>query len=218
MKIFWDLDGPILDVSEKHYSLYHDILLANNMRVLPKKEYWKLKRSGSSLNVILSKTNSENIHNLFKGIWLDEIETSKYHALDKLQSGIIDSLNKIYKKNNLVLVTLRQNRRRLLAQLRDLCLIDLFEAILNSGDDIKPRWKIKYNLINKYLNGNLNKEYCIIGDTKTDIEAGKHLGFTTIAIDRGIRNKQNLKESNPDYIFSSIPEINNYFQSKELVS
>ena len=82
MIMFWDLDGPILDVSDKHYSLYQDILLENNMRILTKKEYRKLKRSGSSLNVILSKTNSEIILNLYK----DNI-ISKEEALNSKFSG-----------------------------------------------------------------------------------------------------------------------------------
>jgi len=35
--IFWDLDGPILDVKEKYYNVYKDILLKNEDTPLPQK-------------------------------------------------------------------------------------------------------------------------------------------------------------------------------------
>ena len=52
--IFWDLDGPILDVSDKYFTLYKNILLDNNMQALSKKEYWSLKKSETTLSDITS--------------------------------------------------------------------------------------------------------------------------------------------------------------------
>ena len=43
--IFFDLDGPILDVSEKYYKVYADILSQKGFRVLSKTEYWDAKRN-----------------------------------------------------------------------------------------------------------------------------------------------------------------------------
>ena len=110
--IFWDLDGPILDVSEKYYTLYKNILLENNMQALSKKEYWNLKKSKTTLSEILAKTNSKKLLEVFKNLWLNNIETHRYQKLDKLQNGIISILKKC--NNKLVLVTLRRNRVRLL--------------------------------------------------------------------------------------------------------
>ena len=62
-----------------------------------------------------------------------------------------------------------------------------------------------------------NINHILIGDTETDIEAGKHLGYTTIAITNGIRNEKILKCSDPDHMYSSISDFyNNYTMGKIL--
>ena len=202
--IFWDLDGPILDVSKKYYTLYKNILLENNMQALSKKEYWNLKKSKTTLSAILAKTNSEKLLEVFKNLWLNNIETHKYQKLDKLQNGIISILKKC--NNTLVLVTLRKNRVRLLEQLDELELKSYFETILSSGENIQPRWKIKYNLINDYLEGEIANHHMMIGDTETDILAGNYLGFTTIGVLCGIRDRK-LIDSKPDKILNHTSEL-----------
>ena len=86
--IFFDLDGPILDVSDKYYSVYRDILLENGEKPLPKREYWDFKRTKFSVENILLKTNSDSLVNIFKDLWLSKIETTKYQQLDQLQNNI----------------------------------------------------------------------------------------------------------------------------------
>lgn len=208
---FWDLDGPILDVSDKYYAVYKDILIENNEKVLSKNEYWNLKRAKTSLYDILSKTNSEQSIIIFKELWLNRIEIHKYQKLDKLQPGITESLKLCKEKNNLVLVTLRRDRQRLLEQLQELNLVDYFEIILSSGQDIKPRWKIKYNLINDYLKSKIANNNFIIGDTETDIIAGNNLGFISIGVLCGIRNSQ-LIDSKPDIILNQTIDFLEYLK------
>ncbi|MBC8182570.1 HAD family hydrolase [candidate division KSB1 bacterium] len=201
--IFWDLDGPILDVSEKYYSVYKDILLEKNATTLTKDVFWKLKRSRVSIEEILTRSNSQSLVELYKKLWFDRIETLKYLEKDSLQPGVIDVLKQCKQKNNLVMVTLRQRREKLLTQLKQLNLTQYFDDILDSGDDIKPRWKIKYNLIKDYLNDNDGKVHTIIGDTETDILAGNNLGFISIAVLCGIRNEELLKAKPTKYFYKS---------------
>ena len=204
--VFWDLDGPILDVTDKYYSVYKEILLGNNDTPLPKNDYWELKRSITPIEDILAKSNSRIPAIIFKNLWIERIETKKYLKLDKLQPDSIEILNDLRENNSLVMVTLRSTRRMLLKQLENLNLIQYFDKILSSGVDIKPRWKIKYGLIKNYM-GNTSNNHTLIGDTETDIEAGNHLGFQTIAISNGIRNETILINSKPDYIYSSTSDF-----------
>ncbi len=205
--IFFDLDGPILDVYDKYYSLYRDILLENGEKPLPKREYLDLKRAKISVKNILLKTNSDSLVNIFKELWLSKIETTKYLQLDQLQNNIRKILSDCKQSNRLVIVTLRHSRKMLLKQLDQLKIIQYFEDILCSGADIKPRWKIKYDLIENYIGQDKSNNHMIIGDTETDIESGKHLGFKTIAISNGIRNVQILVKSDPDYIYSTVSDF-----------
>ena len=209
--IFWDLDGPILDVSDKYYSVYRDILLEKGEKPLQKKEYWDLKRAKVSVKNILLKTNSDSIIKYFEDLWLSRIETKNYQQLDKLQYNIKNILGDCTENNRLVLVTLRRSRKMLLKQLNQLRIIQYFEDILSSGVNIRPRWKIKDDLIKKYIGQENSDDHILIGDTETDIEAGKHLNFQTMAISNGIRNEKILKQSKPDYIYSSISEFYTHY-------
>ena len=213
--MFWDLDGPILDVSLKYYNLYRDILLDNNKLPLDKKDYWRYKRSQMSNYKILSYSDAQDIINIYNLSWMNMIETKKYQDYDKLQPRIKEILNNCNTKYDLVMVTLRSDRNRLFSQLSSVNIINYFSNILSSGEDIKPRWKIKYNLISNYLN-NLNQDkHLLITDTDTDIIAGKKLKFCAIAISNGIRNNNILLVSKPDYIFNSISQFYDEYLLKE---
>ena len=207
MIFFWDFDGPILNVKSKYYSLYKDILIKYKCRPLPIKKYWELKRSKSSIENILLQSDAGYLSNQFKKAWLEKIETSKYLKLDKLQPGIIEILDSIETRYELVIVTLRKNKKQVIMQLEEFGLIDYFKDILTSDLDTIPRWHIKYNMIKYYLRGIKYCNHTIIGDTETDINSGKHLNMRTIAFSSGIRNEDMLKKTNPDYIIKSLHQL-----------
>jgi len=82
--IFLDLDGVILDVSERIYRVYKNILKKYNKKFLSKDKYLKLKREKTSIEEILEKTKAEDIAIKFKREWDKEIEKPDYLALDKV--------------------------------------------------------------------------------------------------------------------------------------
>ena len=69
---------------------------------------------------------------------------------------------------------------------------------------------IKYNLIKKFLQDNCDPDHIVIGDTETDIIAGNELGLKTIAVLNGIRTKELLLKSNPDFICNSVEDLLNF--------
>ena len=208
--IFFDLDGPILDVSKKYYKIYSDILSQNGFKALSKSEYWSAKREKISDLEILRKSSAEP----FIGKYLYErkllIESDPYLIYDKLQDGALYILEILYKKNELVLVTLRTYQEQLHKQLEYLNIKKYFVAVLSTGEETKPRWKIKYNLIKDFLNKKMSTGNILIGDTETDVLAGKELGFKTIVVLNGIRTKEILLKSSPDFICKSIKDLSNF--------
>lgn len=206
--IFLDLDGPILDVSEKYYRLYHDILHRNNFKSLNKKTFWSLKRDGVKIEYILGMSKAKFFTAEYKRQWKMLIETDYYLDFDILQPIAKKILDKLKQEYNLILVTLRSSRRQLLKELKKLEVIDYFSEILSSGSDLKPRWKIKYKLIKKYeKKKDISAGEFFIGDTATDIVAAKKLGFYSIATENGIRNKTILKMSKPDLIIPDMRKL-----------
>jgi phosphoglycolate phosphatase len=210
MVIFIDLDGPILDVSEKYYRVYSDILTRHGFSVLPKVDYWEAKRHKTPDNIILEKTDASALIDTFREERNEIIEADQYLRYDVVQENAISVLNFLMKKAPLVLVTLRSSPNQLHKELIYFDLIKYFHAVLTSAEKIKPRWKIKYGLINNFLNSGKTTDSTInimIGDTETDVLAGKSLGYKTIAVLNGIRSYDLLIETQPSFAVNSINDI-----------
>lgn len=205
--IFLDLDGPILDVSEKYYRVYSDILSRNGFKVLSKSEYWNAKREKVPDLEILQRS----IAGSFLESYLYErkllIESDPYLMYDKLQDGAVQVLEKLSENNELILVTLRTYPEQLHKQLEYLNIKKYFFSILSSSDEANPRWTIKYNLIKGFLVNKRISHGIFIGDTETDVLAGKELGFKTIVVLNGIRSHDLLIETRPSFVVNSINDI-----------
>jgi phosphoglycolate phosphatase len=209
MKLFFDLDGTLIDISEKYYRVYEDILAEAGFSTIGKKEYWNAKRQKVPEDQILAMTNAKEFYKQYIKKRLSLIESDYYLSDDRLQEGVIEVLKNFSIKYQLILVTLRRSTAQLDKQLVNLKLIDYFTDILSSGEDLEPRWMIKYNLIREYLGCEYDSSHILIGDTETDIKAGNEIGFKTIAISNGIRTKELLILSNPTFICESVGDLLN---------
>jgi len=204
-KIFIDLDGTILDVSERIYQIYKKILKRYGKKILSKKEYIKLKKEKTSNLEILSKTNAEEVLIEFEKEWLKNIEKKEFLKLDELSEENRKFLLNTKKDFSFILVTLRRNTDNLLYELKSKKISEIFDKVLvDDNGDTKENWKIKYDLIKSY--GGYNNAI-IVGDTKTEIMAGKKLGLKTVAITSGMTSKDVLEKYKPDYLIKNISEI-----------
>lgn len=95
-------------------------------------------------------------------------------------------------------------------QLKRLKMADYIDRIIantqmdNSMKAINKAEKLK-QLIKD--NDYKNKEILIIGDSPEEIEMGKSLGIATVAITGGYYATHRLKQSQPDYLISSLYEL-----------
>ncbi|MFA6260432.1 MAG: HAD family hydrolase [Bacteroidia bacterium] len=206
MYFFLDFDGTLIDVSEKYYRTYLDILTDDNQRSLDKYLYWELKRSKMPEKLIhqISGAVVPDFSNKRKRI----IETDSYQKFDVLIPGADETLRTLSGKGKLILVTLRHSHEHVLKQLKNLGIHDYFEAILSSGNEEEPKWKIKQEMIQRYFNQILPEESVLIGDTETDILAGKAFNFKTVGVLSGMRNYDYLSKVNPDVILPSFHHFN----------
>jgi len=207
--IFFDLDGTILDVSERVYQVYKIILKKYDKKFLSKKEYINLKKNKEPIVDILKKTGADDILSRFNKEWAENIEKQDFLSLDKLSSLTKKFLLELSNNHELVLVTLRDSAKNLKTELQEKKIENIFDKILvKSGKGIQEKWKIKYRLIKEYGN---YKGSIFVGDTETDILAGKELGLKTIAVTSGMRSRQFLEKHKPDLLVRDIFEINNIF-------
>ena len=148
---FWDLDGPILNVKEKYYCVYRNLITDAGYEALDKQEYWDAKRSKVSEIEILSRTGAADFFEIYHKARLSLIENPDYLSLDTLQEGAREVLAYFSTRFQLVLVTLRSSSRHLNKGLKKLGIKKYFVDILTSGDKYYPRWRIKHQLVKEYL-------------------------------------------------------------------
>ncbi len=195
-KLFFDLDGTLLDASDRMYNLFCDLIPNCN---LTKTEYWDLKRNRINHQKILEQYFPNYNFKDFNENWMRLIEDKRYLLYDKLYYNTVEVLN--YLKNNytIILITARQSEENLIAELDDLNIKKYFDKIL-----VTKQIYTKEELLNK----NFCTQYdTIISDTGKDIIQGKAANIKTIGISHGFLSKKILEEYNPDLIIDDLNEL-----------
>ena len=202
MQIFTDLDGVLIDTSERSYSVYETILRKHGLPSLEKGVFLELKRQKVPLTELLARTGDQNLPESFKKEWLENIETAASLRHDRLFEHTVDTLQKLAARYALYLVTLRKKPELLVEELDRFGIKNMFTDILvGSEEGAGHESKIqKMEILAKP--GDI-----MVGDSETDIRAGKGLGMITIAVENGWRSRELLEKESPDYFIGSISEL-----------
>lgn len=199
--LFLDLDGTLLNVAERYYSIHCLICGKLCLKPMDKAMYWLSKQKRVSEESILRDCGLEGIDaSDLTRERVSMLESLEYLAQDSLHPGVESALSFLSSKNSLILVTLRKNRENLLRQLRLLKIDGYFENILNP-DALHPT-KAKELLVSDFCKSDLSTSL-LFGDTEADLVAGKKLGCKTVAVTLGMRSKRFLESYNPDYFINS---------------
>ncbi len=138
----------------------------------------------------------------------ERTELPEYLRHDKLIPHLIKNLLELRENNQIMLVTLRKSKEFLYNQLRKFRLDALFDRVLvesESSNDKQPS-RIKARMIGEEEHFKVQSSV-IAGDTETDILAGKFLGIGTVAVLSGVRSKDRLLLSGPDYIIDTVSSL-----------
>jgi phosphoglycolate phosphatase-like HAD superfamily hydrolase len=212
MKIFFDLDGTLIDISERHYQVYKTLVIAYKGAALGKNQYWELKRSNTPWSEVLTQSAIAVEHEAaFLKQFTQLIEDPSMLAIDTLFPASLSVLTELKENHELFLVSLRRNPENLRAQLQQLEITQYFKDILSGHSDTKEGVLTKKAEIIQTL-GPLDNA-CIIGDTEADVVAGTQLGIPTIAVTTGIRSKDFLEQLDPDYCAESLEAVKTIIES-----
>jgi phosphoglycolate phosphatase len=216
MMLFFDLDGPLLDVSERYQILHRDLLDGTNLTPLAPDIYWQRKRQRCPETAILKELGASDLAKSYSRRRLELIETESYLAHDRLWPWTIAVLTILTNHCALVLVTVRSNSKALGCQLTRLKLRHFFEAVLTepAADpvDAQKAWLIRDYLAQRDLPTHGS---WIIGDTEADIGAGQLLGLTTVAVRCGVRDDEQLARMNPSYLIDDIRALPDLISQSE---
>ena len=206
--LFFDLDGPILDVSPRYVTLHNALLEEFGLRGMDAGLYWQRKREVCSEEKILEQIGVRDRAAEYVRRRLELIETRPFLACDRPWPWTASVLTSLMEHHALVVVTARAQRGALVDQLKKLDLLQYFQEILSTpaGHNVGQQ---KAALIRDYL-GRLQLpggDHWMIGDTEADIDAGKRLGLMTVAVLSGIRDEKHLRAAAPDHILNDIREL-----------
>jgi phosphoglycolate phosphatase len=197
--IFFDLDGTLIDVGIRLYSLFIELAPENKFSLA---EYWEIKRKGIDQASLLGKYLSYSKSQIaaFKRKWLLKIEERERLTQDVPfpKSGLL--LRKLAKTHDLYIVTDRQNKDLAIEQIISYGWAGYIEKVLVTKQKTSKSFLIKENV-------RIAENDVLIGDTGGDILAGKEIGVKTIAVTSGFLNEKALAEYKPDLIIDNVESI-----------
>ena len=204
-KIFFDLDGTIVDFSDRYFFLYSYLLKKYGQKALPRRSYLHLKRNRISEEQILSRTveKVEVIQKIIKERLL-KIENNDYLRYDKFIPGAEKTLARLSRNFELFLVSNRKDEKNFLREAERLGLRRFFRELMLYPQGKGQPYLRRAEAISRKSPG---EDALIVGDTEDDIRSAKRLGLTSIAVLSGIRTRSFLEKLNPDYIIKSVNQI-----------
>jgi phosphoglycolate phosphatase len=217
LTIFCDLDGPIIDVSERYYQTYlqawQTTCCAQSRLPLSKDHFWQLKQERTADTEIARRSGiPESLIPKFLNTVAALVNQPQNLSQDQLQPGVQWALALLQDAGvRLVLVTLRPQAEaeQLLHQYH---LYDYFDQVWGSTDsDAAYRnntaqkcsllaLAAQHEQIQAHPNPNLLANAWMIGDTEADVVAGQALNVSTLALTCGIRSHRYLAQLNPTRI------------------
>ncbi len=197
--IAFDLDGTLIDVSERDYRIYADILLRLGYSPISKDEYWPLRRNMTDIHHILSLSGlvSEEDVSAFLKERKALMEAWSYLRIDKPFDDVKETLSRLNKEYNLIILTKRYNSEATKRQMSELGFNDYagLMIVTDSKEEAMRR---------------ISGLYAMVGDTENDIVPANSVGIKSIAVTTGIRNVEKLCTYNPCIIVNSLSEVIQY--------
>lgn len=203
-QIIFDLDGTLINTSERHYLVYKILISELGGTPLSKSEYWHLKRQKITTSQLLTLSQvNQRLSDNYNHRFLKLIEEPEYLKLDSLFPVVKSLLQYLSQKYHLSLVTLRRRPENTQNQLRLLNLDHYFNniKITRTGQNSLTA-KIQATKSIRKL-----KPCIFIGDTEIDIQTAQALNCKSVALTSGIRNPIFLKPLHPDLILKSLSEL-----------
>lgn len=205
--VVFDLDGPLLDVSERYYRLYVDLLRPHGLRPLAKRTYWRLKRRRVPEEAIFRRSGgTPAAAREYARLRPSLIESRRYLRFDRIWPRASAVLRHLEPRSRLLLATARRSRRILKWQLEQLGIGAYFHRVLSIPPAAASRAEAKAASV-RALVGEPTARGWFVGDTESDLRAGRLLGLHIAAVSYGIRRADELRQSGPDRLLATPADL-----------
>ena len=223
LTIFCDLDGPLIDVSQRYYKTYQLALAETQAYTLAQGETASLKPLSLDQFWTMKQSKRPDIEiadlSGLSGPWIDffmqQVQTIVNQPLllqeDRLQPGVHQALEHLLNQGaQLAVVTLRCQDQ--VEQVLHQHQLARYFRLVRGTDDTQAAYKnyavCKQALIQDAINAMGLTHYeqiWMIGDTEADVLAAQAMKIKTIALTCGMRNYAFLHSLRPTSIQSNLP-------------
>ncbi len=219
MMLFFDFDGTIVEISRKYFCVYSNFVRMHGGTALPQRLYWERKRSNDTDRAILDASHLPDLDpDLLRRYVRENIELEQVLQNDQLFDAAAAVLDRLSSRHTCYLVSMRRDRVMLHKQLHWLNIEHFFTAVLTPKVSADARSESvlssKAETLAKLV---ITSPSLIVGDSGMDIITGKKLRIATCAVTTGIRNESLLKTYEPDFIVSTLRDIDDIVHRLEPV-
>ena len=206
--IFFDLDGTIVDSREAYYEAARTAFQAMGQEP---------PSMATALEIPQRLEQKQPLSPIFKGDIQEflRIYLSAYYSVTAEKTtpipNIAIALKTLSEKAKLALITMRNvPKQNVIAELTQFGIAQYFTHIVTAMDTHKP--KPSPEALIKTVKA-IDVQICdciIVGDSISDIRAGKAAGAKTVAVLSGLFSRQELAKENPDLILKDATKLPNH--------
>jgi phosphoglycolate phosphatase len=174
-------------------------------RPLDATAYWRLKRRGVPLAVVLARSGvAPKRQDQFLARFLAEIEAPARLALDRLFPGVEAALASLAARGDrLVLLSLRRSPRAFADQVERLGIAGAFERA-DAARTAEDGRVAKRDLIER---AGFGDAAAVVGDTEADMGAARALGLAPVGVTTGLRNRSYLLAAGAATVLDRISQV-----------
>jgi len=208
--VIFDLDGTLIDSIDIYFTIVENALKRLNLPAVSRNQILAAAESEEfKWELVLPQDVLDRKTEIIDEAWavINEIAPQMFaDNLELIQGAerIVENLSSSGLKIGLVTSTQRQYLETKMQPLKNAGVDTLFEAIITS-DDVEKRKPSPDPLITCAQQLDIKPGNCVyVGDTTTDIKAGKAAGMRTIGVLTGFDEYETLEKESPDAIVESV--------------
>ena len=211
--VIFDMDGTLIDSIDIYFKIVEIALERLKMPQVSREKILEAAENGDfDWEVVLPDEVHPKKDEIIGQAWdiINEIAPQMFADDLELIHGadhILESVSKSALKIGMVTSTQREYLKTKMEPLKHAGVDKVFEVIITS-DDIENRKPDPDPLIECARRLDVNPDKCVyVGDTRTDIKAGKAAGMKTIGVLTGFDDYDMLVNEGPDAIIDSIRNL-----------
>jgi phosphoglycolate phosphatase len=226
--VFCDLDGPLIDVSQRYYKTYQLAIAETQahyqskgrslfLTPLSASQFWQMKQERiPDADIAFCSGLRHEQMDLFLSNVLDIVNQPILLNEDRLQPGVMQSLELLRLRGARLFVVTLRSQAQAAQLLQQFDLEHYFDRICGAQDCSAAYQNYaagKQTLLEglfKEIDHTSTAQSWFIGDTEADVLAGQALGLSTVALTCGMRSHAYLQRLEPTTVQTNLQAATQY--------